>query len=252
MLSAIIIDDEDDSIEALVSTFDLLDLDIKVLNTANSVEKGIELLNSVQPDLLFLDVRLGDELSFEIFDHISNSDFQIIFVSGYDEYAVRAFKYSAIDYLLKPVDPDELVKAIDKVKKSIVTGDNTYDQLKTLLQNIKAPRPFMFSVPTSDGVEFINIDELFFIKAEGSYSVLSFQRGKDMLVSKNIGEFQGQLPEDDFCRVHNSFLINLRHVKKIRRKGGLTAEMQNGEMIPVSRNKKDQFMQKIDQYLIQK
>lgn len=252
MLSAVIIDDEHDSIQAIESTIDLLGIDIQIIGRGKTVQEGISLLNSTNPDVVFFDVKLGDELSFSIFDHITDINFQIIFISAYDEYAIKAFKYSAIDYLLKPIDPEEFENAVRKVNEKIASGSFAYNQLENLIYNIKAPRPFMLSVPTSDGVEFINIDDLFEIKAEGSYSILSFKNTKDMMVSKNIGEFQMQLPEEDFCRVHNSHLINLRHVKKIRRKGGLTAEMHNGKLVPISRNKKEQFMQKIDNYLIQK
>lgn len=252
MLSAVIIDDEVDSIQAIESTINLTGSDIQVIGKGKTVQEGIDILNSTNPDVVFFDVKLGNELSFSIFKHITDINFQVIFISAYDEYAIKAFKYSAIDFLLKPIDPDEFENAIHKVNEKIASGSLVYNQLRNLIYNIKAPRPFMLSVPTSDGVEFINIDDLFEIKAEGSYSILSFKSNKNMMVSRNIGEFQMQLPEEDFCRVHNSYLINLRHVKKIRRKGGLTAEMQNGKLIPISRNKKDQFMQKIDNYIIQK
>jgi two-component system LytT family response regulator len=251
MLSAVIIDDENDSIDVIISLIIQYQIDVKVIGRGNSVKEGIEILSSTHPDVVFLDIKLGDELGFTLLNQIE-IDFQIIFISAYDKYAINAFKYSAVDFLLKPIDPYELINAIKKTKERVQSDKFHFSHLKILLNNLNAPRPFMLSVPTSDGLEFVNIDDIVNIKAEGSYSVLSFQNNRNMMVSKNIGEFQDQLPEEEFCRVHNSYIINLRYIKKIKRKGGLSAEMSKGENIPISRNRKDSFMQRIDNYVINK
>ncbi len=252
MLTASIIDDEIDSIEALSSLIDLYNIDLKIVGTGSSVEEGISTINQNKPEIIFTDVRLGNELCFSIFESLPEQNAQVIFISGHDQYAVKAFKYSAVDFLLKPIDPDELILAVKKAESNIRANKSSFDHLKALLDNYKAPRPFMLSVPTSDGLEFVNIDDIIDIKAEGSYSILSFIGKINMMVSKNIGEFQEQLPQNEFCRVHNSFIINLKHVKKLRKKGGLSAEMPEGKSIPIARNRKDTFMQKINSFVIHK
>lgn len=251
MLTAVIIDDENDSIDVIISLINQYQIDIKITGRGNSVKEGLEILNSTHPDLVFLDIKLGDELGFSILNQLE-VDFQVIFISAYDKFAINAFKYSAVDFLLKPIDPLELIEAVKKTEEKIQSEKLQYSHLKILLNNLNAPRPFMLSVPTSDGLEFVNIDDITDIKAEGSYSVLSFQNNLNMMVCKNIGEFQEQLPEEEFCRVHNSYIINLKYIKKIKRKGGLTAEMSKGKNIPISRNRKDSFMLKIDNYVINK
>ena len=251
MQSAVIIDDENDSIDVIVSLINQYQIGVKIIDRGNSVKEGIEILNSVHPDLLFLDIKLGDEIGFSLLDQIK-VNFQIIFISAYDKFAINAFKYSAVDFLLKPIDPYELSDAVKKAEVRMQSENFQYSHLKILLNNLNAPRPFMLSVPTSDGLEFVNINDITDIKAEGSYSVLYFQNNMNMMVCKNIGEFQDQLPQEDFCRVHNSYIINLKYVKKMTRKGGLTAEMAEGTVIPISRNKKEAFMQKIEKYLYNK
>ena len=166
--------------------------------------------------------------------------------------SIKAFKYSAVDYLLKPIDPDELKAAFERAENKIYAGSIAVKQIEVLMQNLKASRPFLLSVPTSEGLEFININDIINIRAEGSYSVISLVNKLKKMISKNIGEFQEHLPYNEFCRVQNSYIINLKYVKKMTRKGGLTAEMAEGTVIPISRNKKEAFMQKIEKYLYNK
>lgn len=249
MISAIIVDDENESIDITISLIKHYHGQVNFVGRGNNVKEGIELIKKEKPDLVFLDIQLGDELGFSILEQV-DVNFQVIFISGYKNFAIRAFKYSAIDFLLKPVEPPQLVEAIRKAEERMHSPEFNYNQLKILIKNMRAPRPYMLSVPTSDGIEIVNINDIVDIKAEGSYSVLSFHDNMTMLVCKNIGEFQEHLPEDEFCRVHNSYIINLKYIKKIKRKGGFAAEMVQGKNIPISRNRKDNFMNRIDNYLI--
>lgn len=251
MISAIIVDDDNESIDITISLIKHYHDQVNFIGRGNTVEEGIELIRSKKPDLVFLDIQLGDELGFSILEQVE-TDFQIIFISGYRNFAINAFKYSAIDFLLKPVEVPQLIAAIRKAEARMHSPEFSYNQLKVLIDNIKAPRPYMLSVPTSDGVEIVNINDIVYLQAEGSYSKLFLQDNSTMLVCRNIGEFQEHLPEDEFCRVHNSFIINLKYIKKIKRKGGLSAELLKGKTIPISRNRKDDFMSKIDNYLINK
>ncbi len=252
MLSACIVDDEKDSIETLISLIRLYNINLNIIETGHTVSDGINILKNIKPDLIFLDVRLGDEISFSIFEKIKPGKTQVIFISAYDSYAVKAFRYSAIDFLLKPIDADELISAVSKAESNLSGPQFSAKQLEMLMANFKAVQPFMLSVPTSDGLDFIDINHIVYLKAEGSYSDLYLTNRTKMMVSKNIGEFQEQLPEDEFCRVHNSYIINLRHTKKLKRKGGLAAEMQEGKEIPIARNRKESFMEKLQGFVIHK
>ncbi|MBN2522298.1 MAG: response regulator transcription factor, partial [Bacteroidales bacterium] len=226
------------------------DLKLDIVGTAHSVDEGIDIINSHIPDLVLLDIQLGDELGFSVLEKTKTSiNYQVLFVSAYDKYAIQAFKYSAVDYLLKPIDIEDFTKAVKKAENNIKTHNTTLNNLQVLLQNIRAPKPYLLSIPASDGLEFININEIISIKADGSYSLIRFENKKQMLISKNIGEFQEQLPSEEFCRVHNSYIVNVKQVKKIKRLGGLAAEMSEGNTIPISRSKKDAFMQQIELYL---
>ena len=252
MLTAVVIDDEPDSIQAIKSMIQLYSLNATILDQANSVNGGLEIINKCKPSIVFLDIRLGDELAFDLLQKIDPINFQIIFISAYDQYAVQAFKYSAVDYLLKPIDPDELRSALERAENNLRAGSMGVKQIEALMQNMRASRPFLLSVPTSEGLEFIDINDIINIRAEGSYSVISLMNKPRKMISKNIGEFQDHLPSNEFCRVHNSYIVNLKYVRKMTRKGGLTAEMTEGTIVPISRNKKEAFMNKIEQYLYNK
>lgn len=249
MLRGIIIDDELDSISAIHSLISLYELNLEILGSASSVNDGVDLIKRCSPDLVLLDIQLGNELGFSVLEKTRSSDYQFIFITAHDQYAIQAFKYSAIDYLLKPIDIQDFKKAIRKAEYNIKNNNPTLKNLQILLQNIQAPKPYLLSIPASDGLEFININEIISIKADGSYSLIHLEKKKQILISKNIGEFQEQLPLNEFCRVHNSFIINLKQVKKLKRVGGLAAEMSEGNIIPISRSKKETFMQQIKLYL---
>ena len=252
MVKTVVIDDEPDSIQAIESMIQLYSLNATILSHAGTVKGGLDIIKKYKPSVVLLDICLGDELAFDLLRKIDHIDFQIIFISAYDQYAIQAFKYSAVDYLLKPIDPDELKAAFERAENKIYAGSIAVKQIEVLMQNLKASRPFLLSVPTSEGLEFININDIINIRAEGSYSVISLVNKLKKMISKNIGEFQEHLPSNEFCRVHNSYIINLKYVKKMTRKGGLTAEMAEGTVIPISRNKKEAFMQKIEKYLYNK
>ncbi len=249
MLRGIIIDDELDSIQAIQSLITLYDLNLNIIGTAQSVDEGVDVINRYSPDLVLLDIKLGDELGFSVLEKTKTSDYQVVFISAYDKYAVQSFKYSAVHYLLKPIDIEDFTDAIKKVESNIQNKNSSLRNIQILLQNIQAPKPYLLSIPASDGLEFININDIISIKADGSYSMIHFENKRQILISKNIGEFQEQLPLDEFCRVHNSYIINLKHVKKLKKIGGLAAEMPEGITIPISRNKKDDFMKQIELYL---
>ncbi len=249
-MNGIIIDDERDSIDTIQALINLYNVNVNIIATAHSVEEGLHIIDKYNPDLVLLDVRLGNETGFDLLKKLTKVNFQLIFISGYEQYAVEAFKYSAIDYLLKPIDADQFIKAVNEANKKFNKEFYIFEQIHALLNNVGAPRPYLLNIPAMDGVEYININEIIDIMAEGSYSVLNLQPMVKKLVSKSLGEFEEHLPADEFCRIHNSHIINLKHVKKLKRRGGLAAEMTGGKIIPIARNKKDIFTQKMNLFML--
>jgi two-component system, LytTR family, response regulator len=248
-MTGIIIDDEKDSISAIQSLINLYSIDLNIVATANSVAQGLSIIEKFQPELVLLDVRLNNETGFDLLRKIKKIEFHVIFISAYEQYAIEAFKYSALDYLLKPVDINQFINALNKTKEKIKSESFFLERIHALIQNVSAPRPYLLNIPSMDGIEFININEIIDILAEGSYSVLSLRQNTHKMVSKSLGEFEDQLPGNEFCRIHNSHIINLKHVRKLKKRGGLAAEMIEGKVIPIARNRRDIFMHKMNLFM---
>lgn len=242
MLKTIIIDDEPDAIRTLRGIIEKHCEDVVILADAGSTESAIKLIEQLKPDLLFLDVELRDGTGFDILRRVSAKSFVTIFVSAHNHYSIQAFKFSAVDYLLKPVDISELCSAVARAKYSHNHLD-TFRNYEVLFENLNASPPKKFVLPTSEGLEYVNIDDVILIKAEGSYSELLLSGGKRKLVAKVLKDFHERLYGHAFFRSHNSFLVNLKHVKKLLKKDGGCIEMSDGSIASLSRKNVDIFKQ---------
>jgi two-component system LytT family response regulator len=240
MYKAVIVDDEQDAIESikliLSENFD----NIEVVATAQSVDDARRAILTSQPDIVFLDIEMPGGSGFEVLEGISDRNFHVIFVTAYNQYAIKAFKYSAIDYILKPIDIDEFVNAVCKVKNH--NSVQVEDKINLLLENVKTTKPDKIALSTSESIEFVKIAEIVQILAEGSYSTLKLLDQSELVVSKNLGEFESLLEDHPFYRPHQSHLINLLHVKKITRQGNEIV-MDDGSVAFLSRRKKNQFLE---------
>ena len=249
-LKALIIDDEKDAVVALRRMIEKHCNEITEIYSAYSVKEAIEFLNRSIPDLVFLDVELGDGNGFDVLRGIDSRDFETIFVTAHDHYSIKAFKFSAVDYLLKPVDAEELLNA---VKRAVSFRELKITRISTdyeiLFENLNSNTPKKFALPTSEGLEYIDIDEVILIKADGSYSDIVFKNGKHKLVAKVLKNFHERLHEYGFFRSHNSFLINLRHVKKLLKRDGGSIEMSDGTIAALSRKNIDLFRKVMKKYI---
>ena len=245
MIRTIIIDDEPNNIETLKQLLVKYCPLIELVGNAENIRTGQALILNTQPDLVFLDIEMPFGNAFELLNNLSPVNFEIIFVTAFDNYAINAIKYSALDYLLKPVNIKELQNAVQKAAERIKTKNIT-TKIDTLLFNLSVSKPVLQKValPTLDGLVFVNINELVWLEARGSYTFVYMQDQQKIMVSRTLKEFEDILPFETFSRVHQSYIINHHFIKKYNRGRGGTIEMEDGTTIEVSMRKKDEFLSK--------
>ncbi|MEZ4759900.1 MAG: LytTR family DNA-binding domain-containing protein [Flavobacteriales bacterium] len=242
-LTAVIIDDEAHCQEALGGLLASEHADVQLLGTAGSVEAGLELIGSRKPDIIFLDVELGDRTGFDLLEALGADRPHVIFTTGHESYAVKAIRFSALDYLLKPVDADELAEALGKAEAQQRTPQ-TAEQFLSLMQNLARTDGAggKLALPVSDGLELVDPAEILYCESDSNYTVVHQQGKKRLVISRTLKEFEDMLKDRGFVRVHHSYLINTRHVKKYIRGEGGEVIMEDGTNVAVSRRKKQELM----------
>ncbi len=247
-IKAVIVEDEIKAREALEDLIDMVSPFVKVIGYAASVDSAICQLNELKPQLVFLDIQLGSEKSFEILRQLPDSPLEIIFITAYSDHAVEAFKFSAVDYLLKPVNPERLSNAIDKARERLANGRSTMN-VSALLDNLKTlNKPKKIVLSTLDYVHVVDIQHIIKCQSSVNYTVFHLHDGKEIVVSKTLKEFDEQLSPYGFYRTHKSWLINLNFVSGYNRRDGGMAVMEDGSEIPVSISRKEDFMEILRAY----
>jgi two-component system LytT family response regulator len=249
MLRTVIIDDEAKAIKALELIIKEYCLELEVVGTAQTVIDGIKIIQSLKPDLVMLDIQMNHGNGFDVLESIPDRTFDVIFVTAYDHYAIKAIRYSAVDYILKPIDIQEFTEAIERVVKDKSRGEKNTGKYETLFQNLQSSSPSKLAIPISDGIEYIDINEIIRIEAERSYSNVYLIEGRKLLVSRSLSDLQDLLDNIKFFRTHKSHLINLDHVKKFLRNDGGYVEMADGERVMISRRKKEEFLAFLNEYM---
>lgn len=243
MISTVIIEDEKKSQELLRKILEKNFPQIKIVGVADGVEAGVALINTENPDLIFLDIAMPDGTGFDVLENINNKKTNIIFTTATDKFAVKAIKYSALDYLLKPIDLDELKNAVSKVseKKPDLSSAET---LEYLLQNIrkKEDQYNKISLHTGNAYEIININEIIRCEADGNYTVFFLTNKRKHIVSTGLKFYEDLLPTKDFIRVHHHHLININHVIRFLKEDGGYAIMTDDSKVEISRRKKEAFL----------
>lgn len=244
MLNAIIIDDELKGRIALRQK--ILDYckGVHILGEAENGEQGICLIEKLHPDILFLDIEMPRMNGFDMLRQVKDKNFHIIFTTAYDQYAITAIKYSAFDYLLKPIDIEELKSAIARISSQ--SANQTEKKLDTLEQNLSGLKAFnKIAIPTMHGLLFFDTSAIIHLEAQSNYTVLHFTNHPKLTASKTLKEFEDMLPEDIFFRTHHSHIINLNFIKRYIKGDGGQIEMQNGNYVDVARRKKEEFLKLI-------
>lgn len=237
-MKVLIIEDEDQSISALKSEISMHCKTLEIVGVAKSVTEGIEKIKSLEPELVFLDIQLSDGLGFEILNHFKDGlPFHVIFTTAYSQYAIKAIKFSALDYLLKPIDSEELIEAVQKAMKS--SEKDTVAKIENFLHNQREPQiRKKIVLQTSDGLSVFEIESILKCSSESNYTCLYFTSGKKMLFSKTLKEFEELLCNSGFERIHNSHIVNLNHLVSFVNKDGGYVVLSDKSTLPVSQRKK--------------
>jgi len=245
-LRAAIIENELDAQSLLSSIISEFCPNLSLVGTAASISNGLTMLEETKPDIVFLDIEIEEGTSFEMLSKIPNYNFNIIFTTAYDHYALEAFKYGAIDYLLKPYSPQDVLAAIERVHKSHY--DNAiFNRIEYLLKQNTSSSGSRIAINTSDGISFISINDIIRIEADRSYCYLHLSDGEKLLVSKPLKELESQLQPANFFRVHSTHLINTDYIKKYSKEDGGTIIMTDGSIISIARRRKQEFLETIFQ-----
>lgn len=248
MIKAIIIDDEQhciDRLQMLVGKY--CSKKIELAGAFQTAEEGLAAIKQLSPRLVFLDVEIKDKTGFWILQELPEIDFEVIFTTAFDRYAVQAFRFSAIDFLLKPVNPEELIISIDKLSEKISRNDlaQKFDSLFYNLKNIQTASK-KICVPVLNGYVFLQTSEIIRCESEGNYTTLFLKDNTKLLVSKTLKEFEEMLGDYNFYRIHHSHLINLAFVKAYHKGKGGYVILSDGSEIEVSTRRKDDFIKRIN------
>lgn len=238
-MKTLVVDDSKLNREGLINILENNFPVLNIIGEANSIESSIEQINKLNPELVFLDIELGDGTAFTLLKQLNKVNFSIIFVTAYNKYAIEAFEANAVDYLLKPINIDRLIKAVKKV----INQQNQF-QINSLINSFRKEKvqSTFISIATQNEFEYINTSDIIRFEADGKYTkCILDKKHKSIISSDNLGKFEKELDLDIFIRTHHSHLISRDKIKKFSKKD-LTVTMTNGDVIPISQRKKEAFL----------
>ncbi|GGM90743.1 DNA-binding response regulator [Dyadobacter beijingensis] len=258
-LRAVIIDDETNAREALSNLIRIVSPEVVICGEARNADAGTELIRRERPNLIFLDIQMPGKSGFDLLSGFEKVDFGVIFTTAYQEYAIRAFRFSAIDYLLKPIDPDELQTAIEKYRERV--GSVNPEQLRILQEQLdpaRTPRLVerkrndnqRIALPTAEGIHFVQMTEIIQCESLGSYTKFHLVKGPAIVVSRLLKEYEEILDHYYFFCVHQSNIINLEHIKRYVKGDGGQVWMSDNTEIEVSRRRKDEFLALLSDFYV--
>ncbi|MDX1444803.1 LytTR family DNA-binding domain-containing protein [Lishizhenia sp.] len=238
-MKAVIIDDMEAARTALKADLESYCPEIEIIGEAQGVVSGAKLIKDVSPELVFLDVQMPDGSGFDLLEILPQLDFDVIFTTASDAYALKAFKVSAVDYLMKPIDPDDLMEAVKRAKDQ----NNSSERLSLLKENMQGSKKIALN--TLEKIQIVNIEDIIRCESSVNYTTFYFMDGTKLLVTKTLKEFDKMLSEYNFFRVHQSHLINTEFIKEFLKTNGELV-MKDGTKVPVSTRKKAQVMEMLN------
>jgi two-component system LytT family response regulator len=243
MIRAVIIDDEALARETISEMLSVYCDDIQVVGQAEGVKEGVDVINNTDPDLLLLDIQLTDGTGFDLLKSIHDPSFRVIFITAYEDYALRAFKFSALDYLLKPIDPNELIESVDRMRSSMKDADMNL-KLKALFSNIDtfSREDKKIVLKTANNVHIVNLTDIIRCQSDKNYTHFYIANHESVVVSRTLKDYESILSGYKFFRAHQSHLINLSHIKRYEKSDGGYLVMSDDSVVPVSFRKKEELM----------
>lgn len=250
MIRVILIEDEKNAMDALQIKLQENFSDVQIVASCFTAEEGMLKIEALKPDLVFLDINLPDFDGFTMLEKIQKNHFKVIFTTAYDEYAVKAFRYNAIDYLLKPIGVHELKEALQRYRQRSGEGQSL-DQIKYFLQNINNTTQGInkLAIPAQRGLKFIDISDIIRLESENNYTIFHVKGQPKLVASKTMGDYEDILDENQFVRIHQSHIINLACLKEYLRIDGGTVVMTDGMELEISKRRKDYFKEKLNNFL---
>jgi len=245
MIKTVIVDDEENNVGTLQSLLTQFCPEIEIIGTAGNAKQAFTIINELQPQLVFLDIEMPMGNGFDLLEKLMPVNFEVIFVTAFDQYAITAFKYAALDYLLKPVSIDELKRAVNRSVIRIAEK-NVNNRIESLIANFRSEAQGLkkIGLPTAEGLVFEEIENIMHLQAESNYTLVYIRNKKKMTITKSLKEFEDLLPANIFCRLHHSHIVNLNYITKYYKGRGGYVELTDGTTVEVSTRKKDDFLEK--------
>lgn len=244
MIKAVIVDDEPKAIQSLTWELSNFSDDIQVIKTFTSPEEAIDYLDNNLLDCLFLDIQMPTMDGFQFLEKLSNKDFAVVITTAYNEFAIKALKNDAIDYLLKPIDSDDLEETIKKIKKyssKMVASSKIEEVLLNFNSKFDQKK---ITINTDGKLIFLDADEILYVESDGNYSTIVVENGQNIVLTKKLKEMNGVLPVNQFFRIHNSYIINLKKIKEFIKNEGYVI-LESNHKIPLARQRKSDFLEKL-------
>jgi len=247
MLRAVIVEDEKRSRETLSGLLKLYCKTVEIVGEADGVQTGIDLIQKQKPDVVFLDIQMPDGTGFKLLENIDDIKFEVIFTTAYDQFAIKAIKFSALDYLLKPIFPKDLVDAVKKAEQK-KKSNTTKESIKILLENIKKPEDESPNIvlSTSEKINVVKVEDIIRCESDDCYTTFYFKNEKKLLISRTLKEHEELLREYSFIRPHKSHLVNAMYVKGFLKQDGGYVLLTDGSKVPVSRRKREKIIEIIN------
>ena len=248
MITALLIDDDSNLRNGMKGLLSMYAPDIEILGEADSVKTGINAIEYHQPNVIFLDIQLGDGTGFDILEQLAQKrgsiNAHVVFITAHEQYAVKAFRFSALDYLLKPVDPEDLHAVVEKIKK-VLNDNESFAHIDLLLENIrkKVDKFKRIALSTAEGIHLFEVSDIIRLESQDNYTKFYIKDNKPVLISKTLKEYEDLLSEQGFERIHQSHLINLAYLKSYIKKDGGYAVMADNSHLPISQRKKERLQE---------
>lgn len=246
-ITAVIVEDEQGNRENLLRMIKEYCPQIQISAMCGSIEEAQTILSDTRPDILFLDICLGQDTGFSLLESLSDVSFEVIFVTAYDKYAIQAIRFSALDYLLKPIDPEDLIRAVDKAIRIILQKQENL-RMQNLLSNVKAiDKQKRIALSVADKIEFVEVRSIVRCEAESNYTTFFLKSGEKLIVSRTLKEYEDLLTPYNFLRVHQSHLINMEEIKSFMKADGGYIRMKDGSLVSISRQRRNYVMEILKQ-----